>query len=201
MRPLDGIRVIALEQAVAVPFATRHLADLGAEIIKVERTDGGDFARQYDASIRGGLATHFAWLNRGKQSIALNLADPAGKAVLSDLLEGADVFLHNLGPGAVDRLGFDAETVRARTPGLIVAELTGYGKQGPMSERKAYDLLVQAEAGFVSITGSPLESWRATRGSSVRERTCRSRAASSDSRPTTSPRLIWRSQSSSSWKA
>ena len=155
MRPLDGIRVIALEQAVAVPFATRHLADLGAEIIKVERTDGGDFARQYDASIRGGLATHFAWLNRGKQSIALDLASTDGKEVLRDLLLGADVFLHNLGPGAVDRLGFDAETVRARTPGLIVAELTGYGKQGPMSERKAYDLLVQAEAGFVSITGSP----------------------------------------------
>ena len=155
MRPLDGVRVIALEQAVAVPFATRHLADLGAEVIKVERTDGGDFARQYDASIRGGLATHFAWLNRGKQSIALDLADPAGKDVLRDLLDGADVFLHNLGPGAVDRLGFDAETLRERKPELIVAELTGYGKDGPMSQRKAYDLLVQAEAGFVSITGSP----------------------------------------------
>lgn len=155
MRPLDGIRVVALEQAVAVPFATRHLADLGAEVIKVERPDGGDFARQYDASIRGGLATHFAWLNRGKQSIALDLADPEGKAVLQELLEGADVFIHNLGPGAVDRLGFDAATVRKHTPGLIVAELTGYGKHGPMSERKAYDLLVQAEAGFVSITGTP----------------------------------------------
>ncbi len=155
MRPLDGLRVIALEQAVAVPFATRHLADLGAEVIKVERTDGGDFARQYDASIRGGLATHFAWLNRGKQSIALDLADPEGKAVLSDLIAGADVFLHNLGPGAVERLGFGADAVRERTPSLIVAELTGYGKQGPMSNRKAYDLLVQAEAGFVSITGSP----------------------------------------------
>jgi len=155
MRPLDGVRVIALEQAVAAPFATRHLADLGAEIIKVERKDGGDFARQYDASIRGGLATHFAWLNRGKQSIALDLASEEGKAVLSDLLASADVFIHNLGPGAVARLGFDAATVQERTPRLVVAELTGYGTSGPMAHRKAYDLLVQAEAGFVSITGSP----------------------------------------------
>src|SRR5690606_31296743 len=100
MRPLDGVRVIALEQAVAVPFATRHLADLGAQIIKVERVDGGDFARQYDASIRGGLATHFAWLNRGKESIALDLSTEDGKGVLRDLLAEADVFIHNLGPGA-----------------------------------------------------------------------------------------------------
>lgn len=155
MRPLDGVRVIALEQAVAVPFATRHLADLGADVVKVERVDGGDFARQYDASILGGLATHFAWLNRGKQSIAIDLSTDDGKAVLRDLLAGADVFVHNLGPGAVDRLGFDAATVRAADPRLIVAELTGYGTAGPMRERKAYDLLVQAEAGFVSITGSP----------------------------------------------
>lgn len=154
MRPLDGIRVIALEQAVAAPFATRHLADLGAEIIKVERPDGGDFARHYDTSIRGGLATHFAWLNRGKQSIAVDLAHPDGTAVLRDLLGSADVFIHNLGPGAVARLGFDAATVRAHSPKLIVAELTGYGTTGPMSQRKAYDLLVQAEAGLVSITGS-----------------------------------------------
>ncbi|GMA94656.1 CoA transferase [Pseudolysinimonas kribbensis] len=148
------MRVVSLEQAVAAPFATRHLADLGAEVIKVERTDGGDFARDYDSSIRGGLATHFAWLNRGKQSIALDLAADDGKSVLGDLLATADVFLHNLGPGAVGRLGFDADTVRQRFPRLIVAELTGYGTAGPMSRRKAYDLLVQAEAGFVSITGS-----------------------------------------------
>ncbi len=154
MRPLDGIRVIALEQAVAAPFATRHLADLGAEIVKVERKDGGDFARDYDSSIRGGLATHFAWLNRGKQSIAIDLASEDGKAVLRDLLASADVFIHNLGPGAVARLGFDAETLQERWPTLIVAELTGYGTAGPMAQRKAYDLLVQAEAGFISITGS-----------------------------------------------
>lgn len=154
MRPLDGIRVIALEQAVAVPFATRHLADVGAEIIKIEHPDGGDFARQYDTSIRGGLATHFAWLNRGKQSIALDLSAPDGAQVLHDLIDTADVFIHNLGPGAVARLGFGEEVVRGRSPKLIVAELTGYGAQGPMSERKAYDLLVQAEAGLVSITGS-----------------------------------------------
>ena len=154
MRPLDGIRVVALEQAVAAPFATRHLADLGADVIKVERPDGGDFARQYDASIRGGLSTHFAWLNRGKRSIAVDLSVPDGAEVLRDLLDTADVFIHNLRPGAVARLGFDAATVRARSPRLIVAELTGYGTEGPMRQRKAYDLLVQAEAGLVSITGS-----------------------------------------------
>jgi itaconate CoA-transferase len=155
VRPLDGIRVVALEQAVAAPFATRHLADLGAEVIKVERPDGGDFARSYDTSIRGGLSTHFAWLNRGKQSIALDLGRPEGAAVLGELLASADVFLHNLGPGAVGRLGFGAEDVRARSPRLIVAELTGYGADGPMAPLKAFDLLVQAEAGLVSITGSP----------------------------------------------
>jgi itaconate CoA-transferase len=154
MRPLDGIRVVALEQAVAAPFATRHLADLGAEVIKVERPDGGDFARHYDTSIRGGLATHFAWLNRGKHSIAVDLSIHEGADVLRDLLDAADVFIHNLGPGAVARLGFDAATVRARSPKLVVAELTGYGAEGPMGRRKAYDLLVQAEAGLVSITGS-----------------------------------------------
>lgn len=154
MRPLEGIRVVSVEQAVAAPFATRHLADLGAEIIKVERTDGGDFARQYDTSIRGKLATHFAWLNRSKQSIALDLASAEGADVLSRLLETADVFLHNLGPGAMARLGFGADVVRARSPRLIVAELTGYGNAGPMRDHKAYDLLVQAEAGVVSITGS-----------------------------------------------
>jgi len=154
MRPLEGVRVVSVEQAVAAPFATRHLADLGAEIIKVERVDGGDFARHYDTSIRGTLATHFAWLNRSKQSLALDLAHPEGAEVLHRLLDSADVFLHNLGPGAIDRLGFAAADVRARSPRLIVAELTGYGNSGPMKDHKAYDLLVQAEAGVVSITGT-----------------------------------------------
>src|SRR5690606_26544088 len=120
----------------------------------VERPGEGDFARQYDTSIRGALATHFAWLNRSKQSIAVDLAHSDGRMVLHDLLDSADVFIHNLGPGSVARLGFDAKTVQERNPRLVVAELTGYGASGPMSGRKAYDLLVQAEAGLVSITGS-----------------------------------------------
>jgi crotonobetainyl-CoA:carnitine CoA-transferase CaiB-like acyl-CoA transferase len=157
MRPLDGVKVVAVEQAVAAPFATRHLADLGAEVIKIERRDGGDFARHYDSSIGGVLATHFAWLNRGKRSVALDLASEPGAEVLARLLDTADVFLHNLAPGAMARLGFDASTVRERRPRLIVAELTGYGDGGPMRDSKAYDLLVQAEAGVVSITGTPDE--------------------------------------------
>jgi itaconate CoA-transferase len=153
-RPLDGVRVVAVEQAVAVPFATRHLADMGADVIKVERCGTGDFARHYDEAVNGGLATHFAWLNRSKQSIALDLQDHRGAEILEDLLAGADVFMHNLGPGAMARLGFAAERLRRMFPRLIIAELTGYGAAGPMRDRKAYDLLVQAEAGLVSITGS-----------------------------------------------
>jgi itaconate CoA-transferase len=155
MRPLDGVRVVSVEQAVAAPFATRHLADLGAEVIKVERRDGGDFARQYDSAIGGVLSTHFAWLNRGKRSVAVDLASERGAEVLAKLLDGADVFLHNLAPGAMARLGFGADAVRQRRPRLVMAELTGYGEGGPMRDSKAYDLLVQAEAGVVSITGTP----------------------------------------------
>lgn len=157
MKPLDGIRVVAVEQAVAAPFATRHLADLGAEVIKVERRDGGDFARQYDTAIGEVLSTHFAWLNRGKRSVALDLACGHGAQVLGDLLDSADVFLHNLAPGAMERLGFGAAQARQHRSRLVVADLTGYGTSGPMRDSKAYDLLVQAEAGVVSITGSPEE--------------------------------------------
>jgi itaconate CoA-transferase len=157
VRPLEGVRVVSVEQAVAAPFATRHLADLGAEVIKVERRDGGDFARQYDSAIGGVLSTHFAWLNRGKRSVAVDLASEHGAGVLSKLLDSADVFLHNLAPGAIARLGFGADAVRERRRRLVVAELTGYGDGGPMRHSKAYDLLVQAEAGVVSITGTPEE--------------------------------------------
>jgi len=154
MRPLDGITVVAVEQAVAVPFATRQLADMGADVIKIERPDGGDFARDYDDAIGGVLSTHFAWLNRGKQSIAIDLRSEVGASVFEALVGRADVLIHNLAPGAMARLGFAADRLRRDHPSLINAELTGYGDAGPMSERKAYDLLIQAEAGVVSITGS-----------------------------------------------
>jgi itaconate CoA-transferase len=151
--PLDGMLVVALEQAVAAPLASRHLADLGARVVKLERTDGGDFARSYDHAVRG-LASHFVWLNRGKESMALDLKTPAGRDVLGRLLGTADVFLHNLGPGAVDRLGFGAETLRAGHPRLVVCTMSGYGSTGPFRDKRAYDLLVQSEAGLVAITGT-----------------------------------------------
>ena len=146
--------VVALEQAVAAPLASRHLADLGARVIKLERTDGGDFARSYDHAVRG-LASHFVWLNRGKESVALDLKTGGGREVLRRLLERADVFMHNLGPGAVERLGFGAEELRARHPRLIVCTMSGYGSTGPYRDKRAYDLLVQSEAGLVTVTGTP----------------------------------------------
>ena len=154
--PLEGVRVVALEQAVAAPLATRHLADLGAEVVKVERLGEGDFARAYDASVRG-LAAHFVWLNRGKESIALDLKSEEGRALVLRLIDEADVFVQNLAPGAADRLGLDIETLTARNPRLVAVGLTGYGTSGPRRDRKAYDMLVQAESGLVSITGTPLE--------------------------------------------
>jgi crotonobetainyl-CoA:carnitine CoA-transferase CaiB-like acyl-CoA transferase len=154
--PLAGLTVVSLEQAVAAPFATRHLADHGARVIKIERIDGGDFARAYDSAISG-MGSHFFWLNRGKESVALNIKSPEGAAVLRELIAGADVFLQNLAPGAAARLGFDAATLRADRPELIVVDMSGYGSSGPYRERRAYDLLVQSEAGLVSITGSPRE--------------------------------------------
>jgi itaconate CoA-transferase len=153
-RPLAGVRVVALEQAVAAPFCTRHLADLGADVVKVERVDGGDLARGYD-SVVGGESAYFVWLNRGKRSVALDAKAPAGRAVLEALLERADVFVHNLGPGAVDRLGLGWEALHARWPGLISCAISGYGLDGPYRERKAFDLLLQGESGLLSVTGTP----------------------------------------------
>jgi itaconate CoA-transferase len=146
--------VVALEQAVAAPLASRHLADLGARVTKLERVDGGDFARSYDHAVRG-LASHFVWLNRGKESVALDLKSDAGREVLGRLLDRADVFLHNLGPGAVERLGFGADVLRARHPTLVVCTMSGYGSTGPFRDKRAYDLLVQSEAGLVAVTGTP----------------------------------------------
>ncbi|SCF08989.1 Crotonobetainyl-CoA:carnitine CoA-transferase CaiB [Micromonospora haikouensis] len=152
--PLAGVTVVALEQAVAAPLATRHLADLGARVVKVERPQGGDFARGYDASIKG-LSSHFVWLNRGKQSVALDLKTPGGREALAALVAGADVFVQNLAPGAAGRLGFGAADLRARHPRLVTVDMSGYGGDGPYGNRRAYDMLVQCEAALVSVTGWP----------------------------------------------
>jgi crotonobetainyl-CoA:carnitine CoA-transferase CaiB-like acyl-CoA transferase len=146
--------VVALEQAVAAPLASRHLADLGARVIKLERVDGGDFARHYDHAVRG-LASHFVWLNRGKESVAIDLKSDAGRDILARLLERADVFLHNLGPGAVDRLGFPSAALRTSHPRLVTCAMSGYGSTGPYRDKRAYDLLVQSEAALVAVTGTP----------------------------------------------
>jgi itaconate CoA-transferase len=153
MLPLSGITVVSLEQAVAAPFATRQLADLGARVIKVERPQVGDFARGYDRTVKG-LASHFVWLNRSKESLTLDLKQDGAKEILNRLIEEADVFVQNLAPGATGRLGFGAETLRERHPRLIVCDVSGYGTSGPYRDKKAYDLLVQCEAGLVSITGT-----------------------------------------------
>lgn len=152
--PLDGITVVSLEQAVAAPLATRHLADLGARVVKIERTGDGDFARAYDSAVRG-LAAYFVWLNRGKESFAVDLKAPAGLDAVRSLIADADVFLQNLAPGAVERLGLGADDLRADHPELIVVNMSGYGTDGPMRDRKAYDLLVQSETGLCSVTGTP----------------------------------------------
>ena len=152
-RPLEGVTVIALEQAVAAPLASRHLADLGARVIKIERPGEGDFARGYDATVKG-MASHFVWLNRSKESLTLDLKRVEAAGVLRALIARADVFLHNLAPGAVARLGFDGTLLREAQPRLVTCEISGYGRSGPYSGKKAYDLLVQSEAGLVSITGT-----------------------------------------------
>ncbi|MDL2080699.1 CaiB/BaiF CoA-transferase family protein [Streptomyces sp. GXMU-J15] len=152
--PLSGITVVAVEQAVAAPFATRQLADLGARVIKVERVDGGDFARGYDTAAAG-LASHFVWCNRGKESIALDLKDPRGLEVVRRLVADADVFVQNLAHGAAARLGLDAATLCAAHPRLIAVDISGYGSGGPYADKRAYDMLVQCEAGLVSVTGTP----------------------------------------------
>ncbi|HEV2536332.1 MAG TPA: CaiB/BaiF CoA-transferase family protein [Streptosporangiaceae bacterium] len=154
--PLSGITVVALEQAVAVPFATRQLADLGARVIKIERPGPGDFARGYDTAVLG-QASYFVWLNRGKESVALDVKTPAGIEALTALLAGADVFLQNLGPGAAGRLGLAAADLLARHPRLICGTVSGYGPDGPYAGKKAYDLLVQCETGVLSVTGTPDE--------------------------------------------
>ena len=151
--PLAGTLVIALEQAVAIPFATRQLADLGARVIKVERPGSGDFARAYDTTVRG-LSSHFVWLNRAKESLTLDLKRPEAQLVLARLLERADIFVQNLAPGAADRLDLGTETLRRKYPRLITCSLTGYGSSGPYASKKTYDLLVQGEVGLLSITGT-----------------------------------------------
>src|SRR5688500_15260043 len=144
--PLEGVTVVAIEQAVAAPFATRQLADFGARVIKIERPDGGDFARGYDTTVRG-LSSYFVWLNRSKESLTLDLKRPGADRVLARLCERADVFVQNLAPGAAGRLGTSAADLRARYPTLIVCNVTGYGTSGPFAGKKAYDLLVQSETG------------------------------------------------------
>ena len=146
--------MIAVEQAVSAPLASRQLADLGARVIKVERPGEGDFARGYDTTVNG-LSSHFVWLNRSKESLTLDLKRPEAKDVLRRLLARADVFIHNLAPGAMDRLGFDAAHLRQTCPRLIACEISGYGSSGPYRDKKAYDLLIQSEAGLVSISGTP----------------------------------------------
>jgi len=151
--PLNGITVVSLEQAVAAPFATRQLADLGARVIKIERPDGGDFARGYDTTVKG-LSSYFVWLNRSKESLTLDLKRPQCAQVLSQLLARADVFVQNLAPGAADRIGTAPALLRQQHRRLIVCTVSGYGSSGPYGQKKAYDLLVQSEVGLVSLTGS-----------------------------------------------
>ncbi len=155
MRPLEGITVVSLEHAIAAPFATRQLADLGARVIKVERPGVGDFARAYDGRVRG-LASHFVWTNRSKESLTLDVKDPKAREILQRLiLEQADVVVQNLAPGAAARMGLSYEALSALKPSIVVCDISGYGGDGPYRDRKAYDLLIQSEAGFVSVTGTP----------------------------------------------
>jgi itaconate CoA-transferase len=151
--PLWGTRVVALEQAVAAPLCSRHLHDLGADVVKVERPDGGDFSRHYDDAVSG-LSANFVWLNHGKRSVALDLRSEEGRAALQRLLADADVFVHNLGPGAVERLGFGFEPVHATNPRLVWCAISGYGADGPLRDRKGFDLLLQGEAGILAVTGT-----------------------------------------------
>ena len=155
-RPLDGITVVSLEHAIAAPFCTRQLADLGARVIKIERPGVGDFARAYDQRVDG-MASHFVWVNRSKESLTLDLKQPAALAILKQLLEKADVLVQNLAPGAAARMGLGFEDLKTQHPSLIVCDISGYGDNGPYRDKKAYDLLIQSEAGFLSVTGTPDE--------------------------------------------
>ena len=154
MQPLKGITVVSLEHAIAGPFATRQLADLGARVIKVERPGSGDFARGYDKRVRG-MSSHFVWTNRSKESLSIDVKQPRLAQALFDLVAKSDVLVQNLAPGAADRLGLDYETLSAINPGIIVCDISGYGSDGPECDRKAYDLLIQSESGFLSVTGTP----------------------------------------------
>lgn len=154
IRPLDGITVVSLEHAIAAPFCTRQLADLGARVIKVERPISGDFARGYDTQVEG-LSSHFVWVNRSKESLTLDLKQPSAIAALKTLLKTADVLVQNLAPGAAARMGLTAEVLQTDNPGLILCDISGYGNNGPYRDKKAYDLLIQSEAGFLSVTGTP----------------------------------------------
>ena len=154
IRPLEGITVVSLEHAIAAPFCTRQLADLGARVIKVERPGSGDFARAYDTRVRG-QSSHFVWTNRSKESLTLDLKQPEAMQVLRELLAQADVLIQNLAPGATQRMGLGYAQLRSTHPRLIVCDISGYGNDGPYHDKKAYDLLIQSEAGFLSITGTP----------------------------------------------
>jgi len=156
VRPLDGVTVVTLEHAIAAPFCTRHLADLGARVIKIERPGSGDFARAYDERVNG-MASHFVWTNRSKESLTLDVKHPQARDVLARLLERADVLVQNLAPGAAARLGLSFEALHEKHPRLIVCDISGYGDDGPDRDRKAYDLLIQSESGFLSVTGTPDE--------------------------------------------
>lgn len=152
--PLEGVKVVSLEQAIAAPLCTRHLAEQGARVIKVERPGTGDFARQYDARVRG-MSSHFVWANRSKESLCLDLKSSAGLDVLFQLLAEADVLVQNLAPGATDRMGLSFRSLHQEYPRLIVCDISGYGFGGPLQDKKAYDLLIQSESGFLSVTGTP----------------------------------------------
>jgi itaconate CoA-transferase len=166
IRPLDGITVVSLEHAIAAPFCTRQLADLGARVIKVERPGTGDFARGYDQRVNG-LASHFVWTNRSKESLTLDLKQDSATEVLDSLLATADVLVQNLAPGATARMGLSFEALHQRFPRLIVCDISGYGAGGPYEKKKAYDLLIQSEGGFLSVTGGPGEEEMAKAGCSI----------------------------------
>ena len=153
-RPLEGLTVVGLDQVIAGPFCTRQLAELGARVIKIERPDGGDSARAYDRTVKG-LSSHFAWVNRSKESLALDVKHPESRTILDRLLARADVFVQNLAPGAAERRGLGAAELRARHPRLVWCGISGYGPAGPYADKRAYDLLVQCEAGLLSVTGTP----------------------------------------------
>ncbi len=154
IRPLDGVTVVSLEHAIAAPFCTRQLADLGARVIKVERPGTGDFARAYDERVNG-MSSHFTWVNRSKESLTLDLKQESALTALKALLKTADVLVQNLAPGAAARMGLTAELLQKDNPGLILCDISGYGNNGPYRDKKAYDLLIQSEAGFLSVTGTP----------------------------------------------